>query len=424
MSNIKKYPLLAVLLLAALPGLAQLAPAPVMTLDSILQKINRQNPMLQMREQKARALDAMAEGARSLMAPMVGAGVFMAPYPGSRPMGEEVEARDRGSFMVSAEQDVANPAKLRARQDYLRSRSAIEKAGRELTFNQLRAEAKQAYYNWVVLEKKMARIRENERIMTYMLKLARIRYPYGQSKLGSIYKAEARLHEVTNMAEMTANAIRQQQVQLNMLMNLPQQTQYRIDTMVAVPQPVQLAVDTASLSATRSDLRQLDQTIASMRLEVRQQQLERKPDFRLRFDHMSPRDNMMPRQFTAMGMVSVPIAPWSAKMYKANVKGMNLEIQAMQRERESIVNEAGAMIRSMGLEVNTLHHHLQNYRQKILPALKKNYDVTMLAYEQNKAELPEVLDAWEALNMAHMAYLDNLEMLYKMTVNYEKELEK
>jgi hypothetical protein len=35
-----------------------------------------------------------------------------------------------------------------------------------------------------------------------------------------------------------------------------------------------------------------------------------------------------------------------------------------------------------------------------------------------------VLDAWEALNMAHMASLDDLQALYKMTVDYEKELEK
>jgi outer membrane protein, heavy metal efflux system len=422
MSSIKQYFLLLLghLLLLATPALAQLTPQPVMTLDSVLRRIDRRNPMLQMSEQKAKAADAMAEGARSLMAPMVGGGMFMAPYPGA----EVMEQRDRGAFMVSAEQEFTNPAKLKAREDYLKSKSAIEKAGRDVTFNNLRAEAKMAYYNWVVLEKKMARIRENERIMAYMLKLARIRYPYSQGKLGSIYKAEARLHEVANMAEMTANAITQQNVQLNMLMNLPKDTRYPIDTQLPVPAPVNLTADTTLWAGTRSDLRQLDRTIESMRLNVRLEQLERKPDFRLRFDHMVPRDNMMPRQFTAMGMVSIPIAPWSAKMYKANTKAMNLEIQAMQRERESTVNEAEAMIRSMGLEVNTMHHHLQNYENKIIPALRKNYDVTMLAYEQNKAELPEVLDAWEALNMANMAALDDLQALYKMTVDYEKQLEK
>ena len=420
--SIKRYKLLLViLLLAGAPGLAQQAPPPpVMSLDSVLQRINRYNPMLQMSEQKAKAADAMARGARSLMAPMGGGGKFMAHYPG----GEVMSDRDRGAFMVSAEQDITHPAKRKAREAYLKSRSAIETAGRDVTFNQLRAEAKTAYYSWVVLEKKMNLIRENERLMAYMLKLAKIRYPYNQSKLGSIYKAEARLHEVENMAEMTANAIQLQQIKLNMLMNLPQHTQYRIDTVVALPEPVALAVDTATLSGTRSDLRQLDKTIASMQLNVRLEQLARKPDFRIRLDHMLPRDRMMPRQFTAMGMVSVPIAPWSSKMYKANTKAMHLEITAMQRERESVLNEAQAMIRSMGLEVNTMHHHLLNYDQKIIPALRKNYDVTMLAYEQNKAELPEVLDAWEALNMAHMDYLDDLQALYQMTVNYEKELEK
>jgi cobalt-zinc-cadmium efflux system outer membrane protein len=418
MLSIRKfYAGMVLLLLSGTPVWAQ---QPAMTLDSILLRINRSNPMLQMREQKAKAADAMAEGAKSLMAPMVGGGVYMAPYPGA----EVMDGRDRGAYMLSAEQDLPHPAKRKAKEDYLKSRSAIEKAGREVTFNQLRAAAKTAYYTWVVQEKKLALIRENERIMAYMLKLARIRYPYSQGKLGTIYKAEARLHEVRNMEEMTANVIGQQQVQLNMLMHLPKDTRFQIDTLVAVPEAVPLAVDTAYFNDHRSDLRQLDKTIAAMQLNVRMEQLERKPDFRLRLDHMSPRDNMMPRQFTAMGMVSIPIAPWSSKMYKANTKAMLLEVEAMRRERQSIVNEAEAMVRSMALEVNTMHHHLHNYEAKIIPALKKSYEVTMLAYEQNKAELPEVLDAWETLNMAHMAHLDDLQALYTMTVAYEKELEK
>lgn len=421
MSSIKTSPLLLALLCwLAFPARAQVAPAKGLPLDSILQVINRQNPMLQMRSQKARAAEAMAQGARSQMAPMLGAGLFMAPYPGTKVM----EQRDRGAWMVSAEQDISHPAKLKARENYQRSLSAIELAGRDLVFNQLRAQAKTAYYNWVVQEKRLARIGENKRIMTYMLKLARIRYPYGQTSLGSVYKAEARLLEVENMEEMARNAIGQQQVQLNMLMNRPPGSPLAIATDVALPVAVALAVDTAALSDTRSDLRQLDKTIASMRLNVRLEELARKPDFRLRFDHMSPRDQMMPRQFTAMGMVSIPLAPWSSKMYKANTRAMNLEISAMQQERQAIVNEAQAMIMSMGLEVNALHHHLANYQGKIIPALQKNYDVTLLAYEQNKAQLPEVLDAWEALNMAHMRYLDDLQALYTMKVNYEKELEK
>ncbi|MDX5420803.1 MAG: TolC family protein [Hymenobacteraceae bacterium] len=420
MLSIKKYKCfvwLFVMLLASAPALAQ---QQIMNLDSVLQRISSSNPMLQEYDYRARAMDAYAEGARSWMAPMVGGGVFMAPYPGA----EVMEGGDRGMLMLSAEQDIPNPAKQRAKENYMKSRAAIENAGRDVTFNQLRAQAKAAYYSWVVLEKKMDVLQDSEHIMEYMLKLAKIRYPYSQGSLGSVYKAEGRLHEVQNMQLMTASQMEQQNVQLNILMNLPKEQRYRIDTVVMMPEPALLAVDTSSLINARSDLRQLDKTVQSMRLNVELEQLERKPDFRIRFDHMYPRNSMMPQQFTAMGMVSIPIAPWSSKMYKANTKAMNLEIEAMQQEKESIVNEAQGMIRNMALELNTLRAQTENYQKKIIPALKKNYDVTMLAYEQNTAQLPEAIDAWEALNMAQMEYLNRLQELYLMVVNYEKEIEK
>ncbi len=67
---------------------------------------------------------------------------------------------------------------------------------------------------------------------------------------------------------------------------------------------------------------------------------------------------------------------------------------------------------------------VQNYEKKIIPALRRNYETTLLSYEQNTGQLPLVIDAWEALNMAQIEYLNNLEQLYLIGVNYEKELEK
>ncbi|MHC2990493.1 hypothetical protein OB13_02425 [Pontibacter sp. HJ8] len=421
MLSIKKInSLFVMVLLAAVPALAQ--QTHTMNLDSVLQRISNNNPMLQQYDYRTKAMDAYAEGAKSWMAPMVGGGIFMAPYPGARVM----EDGDKGSWMFSAEQSIPNPVKLRAKEKYMKSKAGVEQAAKNVTFNELRAQAKAAYYNWVVLEKQLDVLQDNERIMEFMLKLARIRYPYSQGKLGSIYKAEARLHEVKNMQEMTATQISQQNVQLNILMNLPKDQKYKIDTTVMVMNPghQHTVVDTSYLTNARSDVRQLDRTIESMKLNVEMEKLERKPDFSVRFEHMYPRGAMMPQQYTAMGMISIPIAPWSSKMYKANTKAMNLEIQAMQREREAMLTEAQGMAESMALEINALHHHVENYKAKIIPALKKNYDVTMLAYEQNNAQLPEVIDAWEALNMAQMEHLNNLLQLYQAVVAYEKEIER
>ena len=48
----------------------------------------------------------------------------------------------------------------------------------------------------------------------------------------------------------------------------------------------------------------------------------------------------------------------------------------------------------------------------------------MLAYEENREELPMVIDGWEAMSMAQLEYLDKLEDYYNMIVSHEKELEK
>ncbi|KAA5542031.1 TolC family protein [Adhaeribacter rhizoryzae] len=395
------------------------AQVPVLPLDSVLSKISQNNPMLQEFRLRGQAQNAMAEGAISQMAPMVGAGVFMVPYPGQMIM----EGQDRGMVMTSVEQEITNPAKLKARQNYQRSKAAIEEAGRDVTYNQLRAQAKTAYLQWVVLEKKKSVLLESQRIMQFMLKLSRVRYPYNQSSLGSIYKAEGRLAEVENMLLMNDSEIGMKNIQLNMLMNLPQENRFAVDTLVRVPEPIALA-DTAELRTTRSDVRQIDQTIESMRLNLRLESLQRLPDFSIRLENMMPRDKMMAQTFTAMGMVSIPIAPWSSKMYKSNIKAMKLEIAGMQKGRENILNEAQSMVKSMALELQTKRTQVQNYEAKIIPALRRNYETTLLSYEQNTGQLPLVIDAWEALNMAQMEYLNNLEQLYLIGVNYEKELEK
>ncbi|WP_192825351.1 hypothetical protein [Rufibacter sp. LB8] len=81
------------------------------------------------------------------------------------------------------------------------------------------------------------------------------------------------------------------------------------------------------------------------------------------------------------------------------------------------------MVASMALELQA-KTQVQNYEKKIIPALRRNYETTLLSYEQNTGQLPLVIDAWEALNMAQIEYLNNLEQLYLIGVNYEKELEK
>ncbi|MBL7856319.1 MAG: TolC family protein [Cyclobacteriaceae bacterium] len=394
--------------------------AQVISLDSVLQLIDKQNPMLQEYDSKVKALNTYSEGAKSWMAPMVGVGTFMTPYPGQTIM----EDRDKGSIMVSLEQNIPNPARLNANKKYLTSRASVEAEGRSYQYNELRAEAKILYYQWMVAEEKLKVLYENDRIVELMLKLARLRYPYNQGSLGNIYKVEGRLSEVQNMILMTQGDIDEKQYRLKTLMNLPPTTTIMVDTTTRVHGvSSQVVYDTAALSTQRSDVRQIDKTIQVMQLNQQLQRYQAKPDFKIRFDHMQPIGDM-PTQFTAMAMVSIPIAPWSSKMYKSEVKGMQYDIEAMKKGREALLIETRGMLAGMAVKIDRMQQQLVNYNTKIIPALRKNYETLMLSYEENREQLPIVIDGWEALNMAQLEYLNKMDEYYTMIANYERELEK
>jgi outer membrane protein TolC len=417
--QISNFKLCSILLLI-IATLGQLN-AQVVSLDSVLSTIDRQNPMLQEYESKVKALNEYAGGAKSWMAPMVGAGTFMTPY-------KQVESihgeREKGSWMFSFEQQIPNPAKLTANKKYLESRAGVVEQGRAIQFNTLRAEAKTYYYQWLVAEKRMTVLKENKTFMELLLKLARLRYPYNQGNLGNIYKAEGRLSESENMLLMTRSDIEDKSYRLKALMNLPASDSIMVDTATTVTfTNDRIAGDTTSLSRQRSDIRQIDENIEAMRLNQQLQKFSSRPDFRIRFDHMQAIGDM-PNQFTAMAMVSIPIAPWSSRMYRSEIKGMQFDIDAMKKSREAILLEARGMLAGMARQLTRMKQQLENYDLKIIPALQKNSQALMLAYEENREQLPMVIDGWEALNMAQAEYLEKMEAYYKMIVAYEKELEK
>ncbi|MBC8053890.1 MAG: TolC family protein [Sphingobacteriaceae bacterium] len=386
----------------------------------MLKEIELNNPSLKAYDSQVQSREARVEGAGAWMAPMIGAGTFMTPYPGQGMVGED----DKGAFMISAEQDIPNPAKIKAKREYLATLAETYTLGKSERFNDLRSRARQLYFDLLIAARKMKFQSENRRIMQTMKKLADIRYPYNQGRLNEVFKAEGRLAEADNMILMTESQIRANKIALNALMNRQPTAALEIDTAYNVSFTPLAQLDSTYLAETRSDIRHMEHNIHSMRANIKQMQQEAKPDFKLRFDHMSNYSAMMPRQFTVMGMLSLPIVPWASKMYKSEIKAMNFEIEAMRQQKKGMVTEMLAMARSMETELNAMQKQLENYEGKILPVLRKSLDVSMLSYQENKMDLSMVIDGWEALNMTQMNYLDALQRYYKMITEYEKSIER
>jgi cobalt-zinc-cadmium efflux system outer membrane protein len=391
---------------------------PVLSLDTVLQRIDRNNLLLQSYGLKAESYKHTANAATAWMAPMIGVGTFMTPYPGQKLM----DGGDKGSVMVQLEQDIPNVAKLNANKRYVESKGKVENETRGITLNEYKAQARRLYFGWLVAAQKINVLKHNEKIMQTMKKIEEIRYPYNQSKLGSVYKTAAKLEENSNMIRMQEGDIARSRAWLNSLMNVEGNTSFVIDTTY---QPVFVpaaAIDTTSLAMARNDIKKMDYSIQSMQLNIEAMKKQARPDFKLRFDHMSPLTKMMPNAYSVMGMVSIPIAPWSAKMYKSEVKGMEYEILAMGKEKAAMLQETQGMLYGMQFEIQSMQKRIEAMEDKIIPSLQKILDVNFLSYRENKMELPEVIDSWEALTMMQTNVLEEKLKLYLMIADYEKEL--
>ncbi|RYF97385.1 MAG: hypothetical protein EOO00_00260 [Chitinophagaceae bacterium] len=405
-------------LMLLLPALLSGQQTQVLTLDSILSRIERNNILLQSYSLKAEAYKYSADAATAWMAPMIGFGTFMTPY-----FNQIVkDPGDRGSLMLQIEQDIPNTSKLKAKRRFIASQGEVENANRGITLNEYKAQARRLYFNWLVAKERMNVLDQNLRLMVMMKKIEEIRYPYNQSQLGNVFKADAKIEENRNMIRMQEGTIAKARAWLNTLMNASGNESFQIDTAFQPSFTPAATYDTASLATARLDVLKMNASIRSMQLNIESMKREKRPDFRIRFDHMYPLDAMMPNAFSVMGMVSIPIVPWASKMYKSEIKSMQYNIQGMEKERAAMLQETQGMLYGMQYEIVSMQNRIQAMEEKIVPSLQKTLDAKFLNYQENKLALPEVMDAWEALSMMQVSILDEKLKVYEMIADYEKEL--
>ncbi|MEY2903832.1 MAG: hypothetical protein RLY89_2938 [Bacteroidota bacterium] len=391
-------------------------------LNNIIDSIRASHPLVKMYDNEIRSMDEAANGARSWMPPQLGFGQFMTPYD-VRLWHRERDIPGMGFVMVSGEQMIPNSKKLDADERYMKAMSSVEKEKKKASLNELISDAKQFYYEWIILKKKIGILAENEKILDFMIKNAEIRYKNGLEKISSYYKAKAALGDVKNMQLMFENDIHEKRIRLNALMDRNALTKFDIDTSYALKDYSDIVFDSTLFFTNRSDLKSLDQEINLTQLKQESEKAALKPQFGIRYDNMIGFGGQ-PMQYTLMGMVKIPMAKWSSKMNKANIESLKWKTYAIQSQKEMMANEYSGMAYGMRNELQLKKKQLKLYEENIIPALKNNYKTMQLGYEQNTEELFMLYDAWERLNMKQLEYVELINQSLRIQVTIERIIEK
>ncbi len=392
-----------------------------LTMQEIQSAIEKNHPTLKMLDAEARSMNEAAKGAFSWMPPELGAGFFQTPYnPGKwKSMNGEP---GMGAFMISAQQMFPNKKRQNAEFDFMDAQSTVELQKKDVVINELLFTARKNYYDWIVLEKKLKVLDENDRLLKFMMQSAEIRYKNGLGKISAYYKAKAALANVENMQLMLRSEIEQKRIAINIVMYRNTDEAIVVDSNYVWLNLNKAMFDSVALMKQRSDIKVIGRSIEVNNLQRKAEMAKLKPEFGVQFSHMTGWARQ-PLMFTAMAMVKFPMAKWSSKMNKAKAESLVWQNEALKSQQQMIINEAVGMANSSYTELQLKKKQLLLYEQQIIPALRRNFQTMQLGYEQNTGDLFELFDAWEALNMTQMDYLDQLQKALQMQAELMKIME-
>jgi outer membrane protein TolC len=393
-----------------------------MNLDAIMDSIKQSHPSLRMYDYEIKSMDAAAKGVKSWMPPELGTGLWMVPYNPALWKKMDDGSPGMGQYMISAQQMFPNKRKQNAEAAYMEAMSSVEKEKKNAALNELMANAKKNYFEWMVITKKLNVLEQNEKILDFMIRDAEIRYKNGLGKISAYYKAKAALGNIQNMKLMMENDIQQKRITLNTLMNRERTRDFTIDTTYSVKDFSMQSFDSTTFINSRSDIKAINQDIQLTYLKQKSESAKLKPEFGIRYEHMFGFGGL-PMQFTLMGMVKIPVAKWSSGMNKANMESLKWKAESLNQQKQMMVNEFSGMAYGMRTEIELKKKQLKLYEDNIIPALRNNYKSMQLGYEQNTEELFMLYDAWETLNMTQLEYLEQLKQLLMLQVEFERILE-
>ncbi len=390
------------------------------SIEDVFITIDKSFPQLQQYDAKINAIRSMAEGAKSWMPPTVSLALDRFPYKVS--MIKEMIPDNQAGIMLSIQQMIPNPAKQNAKRDYLVSLEDAQHNNQEWQRNVLHFTAKLYYYRRYTAERKLQLVNEYRSLLNMLIKTAKDKYAYNQSDLSSIFKAEASLSELSNMETMLNAQIAESNIGLNTLMGSDVNALFTIDTLITTKDYSKDYLETIDSSQlSRNDILSMQSQIRSMQLNQKLASTGSKPDFGLQVSH--GRMFGMPDQFSIMAMMTIPIVPWSSKMYKSEIRSMGYEIESMQKEKSTMELMAKQMIREKITMLISEKKQLDNYDTNVLPAYQKNLETNMLAYRQNTGNFFVLLDGWNMLLMKQMERVDKLNDVLMLQAEYEYQRE-
>lgn len=309
---------------------------------------------------------------------------------------------------LMVEQAVPVSGKNRLRGDAAEAEAAVafsELRRRELDVS---AKARMNFYRLANANEQLRIVDANLELLRQFARISRKKYEAGTSPQSDVLTAET---EASKLEESRFDLLRQisdAESQLNVLMNRPAQS--------PLPRPGELSLVTVHFQLGQLQSLALDRRPEILAARMKQEAAKAKlaaakrewvPDPSLRVEASRYNDAS---QVASEVMAGVAInIPWlNRKKYRAAIEeARQMEISA-KYEQESAEKETLGLVREALNKAETLHHHVELFRDRILVLAHQNASATRQSYETDKTSFLNLIDAQRTLQEVEGMYWNHL----------------
>ncbi len=391
------------------------AEEPLITLRDLEQEALRSNPEIRMQEQKAESAGEKKSLAAAMPDPMIG---YMVQNVGS-PFSWSVGTEDMSMQGVVFSQEIPFPGKLgtkgrAAEKEAEREQEALR--GRRLeVLNNLRT----AYYDYYLAYKSEEILDQTKELMKNFQRIAETRYATGQGTQQDVLRAQL---EVSMLIDRISEQEQKKDSQAAVIGKLAGR-----DPLAPLGRPDELAA--APFTRSVDDLAQMALKHSPM-LEERRRMVEQSE-----FDLSLSKREFLPDMVVSGGwftrgsekadvwqasvMFRVPLYFWNKS---AGVRAASADVHSAKYDYDAARLATLARVKDLHSSIRTSEHHVQLYREGIIPQARLALQSATTNYQVGKTDFLGLLDSeslllkYQLMEQEELVNLNkNLSMMKELT---------
>ena len=248
----------------------------------------------------------------------------------------------------------------------------------------------------------------NSELLERFVEISRAKYEAGSKPESDVLIAET---DLVKLHEARADILRQisdAESQLNVVMNRSAQS--------PLPRPEKLRPPMLGLELTplqnlaltnRPELLMARKKTEAAEAKLSAARREWIPDPNLRVEASRYNDASQAASEVMAG-VSINLPWFNRRKYKAAIEEAREMKNAAEYELESARKQTLGLVREALQKVETFHHHVELFRDRVVPLARQNVSATRLAYETDKTGFLNLIDAQRTLQEVEGMYWNHL----------------